>query len=445
MKPPQSAPKRPSKRDTEPPEVELELEWVHGYRGYDSRNNMQVMANGSLAYYVAGVVCSYDPVNHAQKHFIKHSDDVTSIAFSPDKKYICTGELGKKPVAYVTDFATMTQVAELKGNGIKESISAVTYSGSGKLLAVVAGDQDHNIAIYNTGDWSLLASGKGDRMHVRDIEFNPSDDNEFVIVGTKLFKKFTISGAKFRGKLGQFGTSINPKLTCGIYNGQAVLTGNTDGDLLSWSGLQPKNIKPKLHSKRLDAILVTQDYVLTGGKDMQIFVLNKSYETLTSINLESLYQNGSSVSPQVRALSLNEAEDALYVGTFGSEFIEIKLSLAGKTNEEPRVFTHGHYAPGEPTNEVWGLCTYGEGDNEKFATVSDDATVRIWNAKTHKQIAYLPLDKDAEAYPYETQGKNTKLKNAVNRLAKGRSIDISFNNHWMAVGTFGGLLRVFEE
>jgi WD40 repeat protein len=91
------------------------------------------------------------------------------------------------------------------------------------------------------------------------------------------------------------------------------------------------------------------------------------------------------------------------------------------------------------------LCTYGEGDNEKFATVSDDATVRIWNAKTHKQIAYLPLDKDAEAYPYETQGKNTKLKNAVNRLAKGRSIDISFNNHWMAVGTFGGLLRVFEE
>jgi len=64
MKPPTSAPKRPKASDTEAPEVALELEWVHGYRGYDSRNNMQVMANGSLAYYVAGVVCSYDPTKH---------------------------------------------------------------------------------------------------------------------------------------------------------------------------------------------------------------------------------------------------------------------------------------------------------------------------------------------------------------------------------------------
>jgi len=143
---------------------------------------------------------------------------VTSIAFSPDRKYTCTGELGKKPVAYVVDTETMEQVTELKGNGIKESISAITYSGSGKLIAVVAGSSDHDIAIYNTSDWSLLCSGRGDRSHVRDIEFNPTNDNEFVIVGTKLFKKFTITGAKFRGKLGQFGKDINPKLTFGIYH-----------------------------------------------------------------------------------------------------------------------------------------------------------------------------------------------------------------------------------
>jgi len=289
MKPPSDAPKRPRKSDTEAPEVTLELEWVHGYRGYDSRNNMQVMENGSIAYYVAGVVCTYDPVKHAQKHFIKHSDDVTSIAFSPDRNHICTGELGKKPVAYVVDTRTMEQVAELKGNGIKESISCVTYSGSGKLIAVVAGSSDHDIAIYNTSDYSCVSSGKGDRSHVRDIEFNPTNDNEFVIAGTKLFKKFTISGASFRGKLGQFGAKINPKLTCGVYHNQAVLTGNTDGDLLCWSGLTPKNVKPKLHSKRLDAILVTNDFVLTGGKDMQIYILSKTYETLFGINLESLY------------------------------------------------------------------------------------------------------------------------------------------------------------
>lgn len=63
MKPPTGT-KRPSKDADEPPEVELKLEWVHGYRGYDSRNNIQVMADGCIAYYVAGVVCSYDPSKH---------------------------------------------------------------------------------------------------------------------------------------------------------------------------------------------------------------------------------------------------------------------------------------------------------------------------------------------------------------------------------------------
>ena len=75
------------------------------------------------------------------------------------------------------------------------------------------------------------------------------------------------------------------------------------------------------------------------------------------------------------------------------EFIEIPIDLAGKTNQEPKVLTHGHYAPGEPTNEVWGLCTYG--DSKRFATVSDDATIRIWDAETHKQISYISLDEDS--------------------------------------------------
>ncbi len=40
---------------------------------------------------------------------------------------------------------------------------------------------------------------------------------------------------------------------------------------------------------------------------------------------------------------------------------------------------HGHYTPNQQdTNEVWGLCTFP--NNPKlFVTVSDDATLRIWD------------------------------------------------------------------
>ena len=106
--------------------------------------------------------------------------------------------------------------------------------------------------------------------------------------------------------------------------------------------------------------------------------------------------------------------------------------------------SHGHYAPGKPTNEVWGLCTDPTAKN-LVVTCSDDATIRVWDTKEHKQVACIPLDTPSfgREFPYETQGKNTEVKDAVNGQAKGRSVDISPDGKYMAIGTFGGLLRVF--
>ena len=44
-----------------------------------------------------------------------HIDDVTAIAFSPDKRTIATGEIGPKPTIYVWDAITMTVKYEFKG------------------------------------------------------------------------------------------------------------------------------------------------------------------------------------------------------------------------------------------------------------------------------------------------------------------------------------------
>jgi echinoderm microtubule-associated protein-like 1/2 len=66
------------------------------------------MQDGSLLYYAAGVTVSYNPTTHKQRHFNKHHDDVTAIAFSPDGKYVATGEMGKRPSVFVIDTSTMS-------------------------------------------------------------------------------------------------------------------------------------------------------------------------------------------------------------------------------------------------------------------------------------------------------------------------------------------------
>lgn len=140
--------------------------------------------------------------------------------------------------------------------------------------------------------------------------------------------------------------------------------------------------------------------------------MDKTYNQLFTIDLNSL---PNSIKPQPRALSFNSSKNKLYVGTNGCELVEVPIDLAAKSAQEGVVLTHGHYAPGKPTNEVWGLCTDPTAKN-LVVTCSDDATIRVWDTKEHKQVACIPLDAPSfgREFPYETQGKNTEVKDAVN-------------------------------
>ena len=47
--------------------MELELEWIHGYRSDDSRNNVRYNADGEIVYIAAGVGIAYNQVTHKQR------------------------------------------------------------------------------------------------------------------------------------------------------------------------------------------------------------------------------------------------------------------------------------------------------------------------------------------------------------------------------------------
>jgi hypothetical protein len=53
--------------DASAPDVALELEWVHGYRSEDSRNNLRYNADGEIVYVAAGVGICYQQDTHKQR------------------------------------------------------------------------------------------------------------------------------------------------------------------------------------------------------------------------------------------------------------------------------------------------------------------------------------------------------------------------------------------
>lgn len=75
----------------------------------------------------------------------------------------------------------------------------------------------------------------------------------------------------------------------------------------------------------MDAIWISDEYVLTGGRDCVINILNKSYKTVNRIDMKKSIPD--SITPMVRSLCINDicenkSSEKILVGTYGSEIYE---------------------------------------------------------------------------------------------------------------------------
>jgi len=118
--------KAPKNQD-QAPRVSASIDWVYGYRGYKTKNNLRYLADGSIAYHTAGLGVVYDQQTQTQRHFDKHTDDVTAMAVSPDGKTVATGEVGKKPKIFVWDAITM-QVLHTFSGKLQRGIKCMSFS-----------------------------------------------------------------------------------------------------------------------------------------------------------------------------------------------------------------------------------------------------------------------------------------------------------------------------
>ena len=98
---------KPNSRDGDAPDATLDLEYVHGFRCHDVRNNLRYTADGKLAYCCAGVGVIMDARSNTQKHFMDHTDDIHSLAMHPDGRTCATGQIGPKPRLCIWDNVTM--------------------------------------------------------------------------------------------------------------------------------------------------------------------------------------------------------------------------------------------------------------------------------------------------------------------------------------------------
>ncbi|KAH0620630.1 hypothetical protein JD844_021289 [Phrynosoma platyrhinos] len=100
------------------------------------------------------VVVLFNPRKNKQHHILNSSrKTITALAFSPDGKYLVTGESGHMPAVRVWDVAERTQVAELQEH--KYGVACVAFSPSSKYIVSVGYQHD---MIVNVWSWKVNAT-----------------------------------------------------------------------------------------------------------------------------------------------------------------------------------------------------------------------------------------------------------------------------------------------
>jgi len=124
-------------------------------------------------------------------------------------------------------------------------------------------------------------------------------------------------------------------------------------------------VKSELHKKSIDVIVNCNGYILTGGQDYKINILDKTYNSLIKMSDEniSVKKELASFCPEIKALCLSSDNKLLVIGTAGGEIYELstkdaKINTSTKYAGTRRLMS-SHYAPNKKShNELWGMSTY---------------------------------------------------------------------------------------
>jgi len=377
---------KPSPHESKEPDANLELEFIHGYRCHDTRNNLRFTINGDIVYHSAAVGIVFNKDNRTQKFFFDHIDDITALAIHPNKKIIATGEIGPYPLIGIWDAETMECLIRINGP-LQKGINHLVFSKCGNFLAGSAADDDHNIAIFDWAKGSKLqktahiksqkqkaassinpvfATGKGPRANIMGMCFNNNNDILAVpCVKEVNFVSFSNGTYKMKKGTGLKGDSLTT-ITCAGYLNNTLVCGTFKGGLILFSGNSVSRTL-KGHTGTVNSIWMRENGqgFLTGANDSMIFYWDNKFNIIGKLNI--IEKNINSLNPRIRSLCEDE-NGVLLIGTRAGEVIELN-------GESAIVHIRGHF-----DKELWALTVHPKKD--KYFTAGEDLMLAMWDIKT---------------------------------------------------------------
>lgn len=218
-----------------------------------------------------------------------HTDDITSIRISTDRKYAVSGQVGSSPAAFMWDAATGQKVQRYKLPKGSRGIDAIALSNDGSLVAMVDRHDDHNVYVFEAQSGQLIGKTKGDTNRVFDLCFSARQgDTSFVTVGAKHIRFW--SANPLDGKRGVFGSNEQTSFACCAFDDQGVAyAGGANGLIYVWNGTSCSKTLNFHKGGFIGALRFVEGKIYSGGKDGNLCIINaQSHELEKTISFDGI-------------------------------------------------------------------------------------------------------------------------------------------------------------
>ncbi|NXI92764.1 MABP1 protein, partial [Psophia crepitans] len=449
---------------------------------------------GLVAYPAGCVVVLFNPRKNKQHHILNSSrKTITALAFSPDGKYLVTGESGHMPAVRVWDVAERSQVAELQEH--KYGVACVAFSPSSKYIVSVGYQHD---MIVNVWSWkkNIVVAANKVSSKVTAVSFS-EDCSYFVTAGNRHIKFWYLDDSKTSkvnatvpllgrsGLLGELRNNFFADVACGrgkkadstfcITSSGLLCEFNEKRLLDKWVELRNTD---SFTTTVANCISVNHDYIFCGCADGTVRVFNPlNLHFVTT--LPKPHFLGTDIASVTEASRLfSGMADAKYPDTIALTFDPTNQWLSCVYNDhslyvwdvkDPKKVGKV-YSALYHSSCVWNIEMYPEvKDNNQsclppgsFITCSSDNTIRLWNTESsnihgtalHRNILsndlmkIIYVDDNTQVLldtDYNSGGSADKADAQVMDTKVGiRTVCVSPSGEHLASGDRIGTLRIYE-
>ncbi|XP_075392712.1 WD repeat-containing protein 62 isoform X2 [Tenrec ecaudatus] len=461
----------------------VSLEKVLGITAQNSSGLTCDPGTGHVAYLAGCVVVVLDPKENKQQHIFNTArKSLSALAFSPDGKYIVTGENGHRPAVRIWDVDEKSQVAEMLGH--KYGVACVSFSPNMKHIVSMGYQHD---MVLNVWDWKKDIVVASNKVSCRVIALSFSEDSSyFVTVGNRHVRFWFLevsTEAKVTGTVPLIGRSgilgeLHNNVFCGVACGQGRMAGHTF--CVSYSGLLCQFSEKRVLEKWINlkvslssCLCVSEELIFCGCTDgiVRIFQADSLHylanlpkphylgvDVAQGLEPSFLFRRKAEVIyPDTVALTFDPTHQWLScVYKDHSIYIWDVTDIHNVSKVWSELF-HSSY--------VWNVEVYPEFEDQRaclpsgsFLTCSSDNTIRFWNMDTSPDshwkrnifsntlLKVLYVENDTQHLQDMSHFPDRGIENGapVDVKAGVRVMQVSPDGQHLASGDRSGNLRIHE-